>query len=38
MTAKIKAALITTATVLVVIYFARRVPVASDLVNTAFNG
>ena len=38
MVSKVKDALITTAIVLVTIYVARRVPVASQFVNTALNG
>jgi hypothetical protein len=37
MAAKIKSAVIVTATVLIVIYFARRLPVAADIVDTALN-
>lgn len=38
MQAKIKAAVMTAASVLAVIYILRRVPVAANLVDTALNG
>jgi hypothetical protein len=38
MSAKIKSAVVMAATVLAVIYVARRVPVAANIVDTALNG
>ena len=38
MSAKIKSAVVMAATVLAVIYVARRLPVAGQIVDTALNG